>query len=241
MRSRGPGRWLRRLVVTVIVLGVLAVAVDRAAEWAAENRLATMAENQAANYDVEATDTSVEVGGFGFLPQLVKEKFSSVTLTMKQPTFSNDVAAEDLVVEMSGVHVPRALLEQKPGTAVTVDSTAMRVHLSPDELTKLAARTTNIKGLSFRIVDGKLHARLTVGGLNADVAVTPQVKGRRIALGVEDMSDSIPSVVRNAVKSQLARGLTFPQLPFDASLKQVSVEGDSLLLVAAVADLKLTS
>src|SRR4051812_50103198 len=68
MSSRRPGHWLRRLVVTVVVLGVLAVAVDRAAAWVAENQLATMAENEAAQYDVRAADTSVKIGGVGGLP-----------------------------------------------------------------------------------------------------------------------------------------------------------------------------
>jgi hypothetical protein len=35
---------LRRFVVTVVILGCLGVAADRAAAWVAQNRLATMAE-----------------------------------------------------------------------------------------------------------------------------------------------------------------------------------------------------
>jgi hypothetical protein len=148
MSSRRSGRALRRLIVFVVVVAILAVAADRAAKWLAEDQLATMAEQEAAQYDVRAADTSVEVGGFGFLPQLVKQEFSTVTLTMRQPTISS-IPAEDLTVVMSGVHVPRAALTGGSDAAVTVDTTDMQVRLSPTELAKLAARTTGVDDLTM--------------------------------------------------------------------------------------------
>jgi len=227
------------LVVTVIVLGVLAVGVDRLAEWAAENRLATMAEDEAAKYDVEAADTSVEVGGFGFLPQLAKQEFSTVRMTMKDLTFTG-ISADDLQVDMTGVHVPRAVLKNEPGAHVTVDSTSMRLHLSPTELAALARRTTGVKGWTLRIVEGKLHAGLSVGGITVDAVVTPQAKAGRIVLAVEQMSDSVPEVAREAMTSKLREGIPVPRLPFGAYVTQAGIEGDSLVLVATVDNLRLT-
>jgi DUF2993 family protein len=237
MSSRRPRRWLRRFVVTVVILGCLGVAADRAAAWVAQNRLATMAEEQAAQYDVRAADTSVKIGGFGFLPQLAKQEFSSVTLNMQQPTFSS-IPAEDLTVEMTGVHVPRALLTGQAGTAVTVDSTDMRLELSPAELAKLAARATGVDDLTMRVVDGKLHARLTVSGIEADATIRPQVKNGRIVLAVDELPDGVPSAIRDGMTSLLAKGITLPELPFGASLKQVAVEGGSVVLTATAANLK---
>jgi hypothetical protein len=240
MSSRRPRRWLRRLVVTLVVLGILAVAVDRAAAWVAENQLATMAEKEAAQYDVRAADTSVDIGGFGFLPQLAREKFSKVTLTMKDPTFDS-IPAEDLKVELNGVHVPRGLLTRQPGTAVTIDTTDVRLQLSPAELAKLAARSTGLSGLTMSAVDGKLHAKLSLRGVEADVTVRPQVQKGRIVLAVEQLSDAIPSFIRNAVKNQLSRGIALPKLPYGATLTQVSVEGSSIVLNASAADLKFAT
>ena len=228
---------MRRLVVTVVILGCLAVGADRAAAWVAEDRLATMAADEAAQYDVQAADTKVEIGGFGFLPQVAKEEFSSVTLTMRQPTFST-VPAEDLVVRMTGVHVPRALLTGGSGAAVTIDSTDMKVRLSPAELAKLAARATGVDDLTLRIVDGKLQARFSVRGIDADATISPKVEKGRIVLAVDELSDAVPSVLRDTVSSLLARGITLPKLPFGASLKQVAVEGSSVVLVATADDLK---
>ena len=238
MSSRRPRRWLRRFVVTVVILGCLGVAADRAAAWVAENRLATMAQEEAAQYDVRAADTSVKIGGFGFLPQLFAQKFSSMTLNMQQPTFSS-IPAEDLTVDLTGVHVPRALVTGQTGTAVTVDSTDMRLKLSPAELGKLAARTTGLDDLTMRIVDGKLHARLTVSGIEADATIRPLVKNGRIVMSVDKLPDGVPSAIRDGITSLLAKGITLPELPFGASLKQVGVEGSSVVLTATAANLKL--
>ncbi|TDD29779.1 DUF2993 domain-containing protein [Kribbella turkmenica] len=236
MGSKRPRRWLRRLVVTVVILGCLAVAADRAAAWVAEDRLATMAADEAAEYDVRAADTSVEIGGFGFLPQVAREEFSTVTLTMLRPTFSS-VPAEDLVVTMNRVHVPRALMTGGSGAAVTIEATELKLRLSPAELTKLAARATNLDDLHLSIVDGRLHAKLSVRGQEVDATLSPTVEEGRIVLAVDQLSDSIPSVVRTTVSRLLARGITLPEMPFGASLKQVAVEGSSVVLVATADDL----
>lgn len=237
MSSRRPRRWLRRLVVTVVILGLLGVGADRAAAWVAEDRLAKMATEEAAQYDVQAADTKVAIGGFGFLPQVVKEEFSTVTLTMDRPTFSS-VPAEDLTVTMNGVHVPRALVTGGSGAEVTIDSTDMKVRLSPAELAKLAARATGVDDLTLRTVEGKLHAQLSVRGVDVDATLSPKVEKGRIVLAVDELSDAVPSVLRNAVSSMLTRGITLPQLPFGASLKQVAVEGSSVVLVATVDNMK---
>ncbi|MFK4086937.1 DUF2993 domain-containing protein [Kribbella sp. NPDC020789] len=240
MSSRKPRRWMRRLVVTLIVLAVLAVAADRAAAWAAENRLATMAEQQAARYDLTAQDTSVQIGGFGFLPQVAREEFSSVTMTMTKPTFS-DVPGENLEVKMSGVHVPRGVITGDAGAQVTVDTTDIRLKLAPSEVGKLVARGAGLNGLTLQAVDGKLQAKLSVRGFSMDATVTPIAKNGRVALTIDKLSDSIPSAVRELVQARLSRGISLPKLPYDASLKEVAVEGGSVVLIATAAGLKLTS
>ncbi|WP_405061726.1 DUF2993 domain-containing protein [Kribbella sp. NBC_01505] len=240
MSSRKPRRWVRRLVVTLIVLGVLAVAADRAAAWAAENRLASMAEQQAARYDLTAEKTSVQIGGFGFLPQVAKEEFSSVTMTMTKPTFS-EVPGENLEVKMNGVHVPRGVITGDAGTDVTVDTTDIRLTLSPAEVAKLAARSAGLGGLKMEAVDGKLRAKLTLGEFAADVAVTPSAKNGRVALAVDEVSSNVPAAAADLLKVRLARGIPLPKLPYNATLKDVEVEGSSVVLIASAANLKLST
>ncbi|WP_350281234.1 DUF2993 domain-containing protein [Kribbella sp. HUAS MG21] len=236
MSSRGRGRGLRRLIVTLVVLAVLAVVVDRAAAYVAENQLASMAEKEAAQYDVRASSTAVKIGGFGFLPQLVQEDFSKVTLTMENPTFSG-IPGEDLKVELHDVHVPRSLLTQQSG-AVSVTTTDLRLQLSPRELDRLAVKSTGLEGLSLAIVDGALRAKVSVRGIDVDVPITPRIVEGRVVLALGQLSGSIPSYVQDAVRSQLARGITVPELPFGAQLTGISVVGNSVVLTAAARDLK---
>lgn len=239
MSSRRPRRWLRRLIVTVVILGCLAVGIDWAAKAVAENQLATIAQNEAAQYDVRAAGTKVEIGGFGFLPQLARGELTRITLTMDQPTIES-IPAEDVTVVMSGIQIPREILTGNTSAPVTVDTTDMRLRLSPQELTRLAVRTTGLKGVSLRIVGSKLQARVSALGVQADATVRPQVKNGRIVLAVDDLADT-PSAVRDAVTSLLADGIVIPELPFDASLKQVAVDGTSIVLIATAANLKLNA
>jgi hypothetical protein len=221
-----------------VVLACLGFIADRVAESLAEDRLAAIAENEAARYDVRASDSSAEVGGFGFLPQLVRGKFSRITLTMQRPTISS-IPAQDLTVTMTGVHVPRELLTGDTGAAVRVDSADLRVRLSPDALTKLATRTSGLDGLTLRIVSAKLQARVVTQGVEASATVRPQVQNGRVRLLVDDPPAAVPSTVRDALSSLLAKGIVVPDLPFGASLKQVAVDRQSVLLTATAADLQL--
>ncbi|TDW15796.1 LmeA family phospholipid-binding protein [Kribbella kalugense] len=239
MSSNRPGRWFRRLIVTLVVLAVLAIAVDRIAAVVAQNQLASMATKEAAKYDVRSADTSVKIGGFGFFPQLFKEDFSKVTLTMEKPTLTK-IPGENLTVDMHSVHVPRSLLTQQSG-AVTIDTTNLRLQFAPRELGRLAVAATDLQGLSLVVVDGKLHAKLTLGGSSADVPITPKISNGRMALAVDQLPDGIPAVLRTALQNRLADGIEIPKLPFGAQVTGVSIEDNSVVLTAAVQDLKFNS
>jgi hypothetical protein len=233
---RGCG--LRALVIAVVLLACLAVVADRVAESVAEDRLATVVQDEAARYDVKSDHTTVEIGGTGFLPQLVRGEFKSVTMTMRQPTISS-VPAEDLSVAMARIQVPRELLTGDTGVTVTADTANLRLRLSPESLTRLAVRTSGLDGLTLRIVDGRLQARLEIQDVQAVATVRPQVRDGRISLTVDDLGPGVPVTVRDALNSVLAAGFEVPDLPFGAALRQISVQGQSILLVAGANDVRL--
>ncbi|HZX03962.1 DUF2993 domain-containing protein [Kribbella sp.] len=238
MSPSRQGRGLRRLVVTLVVLVVLVVAVDRIAAVVAQNQLASMAQKEAAKYQVRSADTSVKIGGFGFLPQLINQHFSKVTLTMGKPAFSR-VPGEKLTVDMSNVHVPRSLLFQQSGT-VTVGTTNMQVRMSPRELGRLAVKTTGLAGLSMVAEGGKLHAKLASNGINLDVPIEPQLQNGKIAITLGQLSGSIPPAIADGLKNKLASGIELPQLPYNAQLTQVSIQDNAVVLDATVKDLSFT-
>lgn len=238
MSSTRPRRGLRTLAIAIVLLACVGFVVDRVAESLAEDRLAAVAEQEAARYDVQAPDTSVEVGGFGFLPQLARGEFSQITLTMQRPTISS-IPAEDLTVTMTGVQTPRELLTGDTHVTVLVDAADVQLRLSPEALTNLTARASGMDELTLRIVGGKLQARVMVQGVEAVATVQPQAQRGRIRLVVDELPAEVPSAVRDAVNSLLAKGIVVPDLPFGASLKQVAADGQSVVLTATASDVEL--
>lgn len=234
-----PVRWLRPLVIAVVLLGCLGFVADRVAESLAEDRLAAVAEDEAATYDVHAAESSAEIGGFGFLPQLARSEFSTVTLTMQRPTVSA-VAARDLTATMTGIRVPHEAVTGGSTAGVTAETAQLRLRLSPDALSKLAARTGGVDGLRLRIVNGKLRLRVAVQGFEASATVQPKAEQGRINATVDDLPPGTPDGLRDAVTTLVGKGIALPKLPFGASLRELSVEGGSVVLTAAAADVKLS-
>ncbi|GAA1593020.1 hypothetical protein GCM10009789_53830 [Kribbella sancticallisti] len=238
MSSTKPRRRLRSLVIFLVVVALLGFAADRAAEAVAENRLAALAVDEAAKYDVRAADTSAEVDGFAFLPQVARGEFSRITLTMQQPTVES-IAAEDLNLVMNGIHVPREVLTGGgAGAKITVDTADVHLKVSPAALTKLVSRTSNFGDLSLRIAGSKLQATMTVNGYQASASVKPQAANGRISLLADDLPE-VPSALRRTVQELLARGIRVPNLPFNASLQQIAIQGQSITLSATATNLQL--
>jgi hypothetical protein len=239
MGSKRRRRGLKSLVVVLVLLACIGFVADRVAESLAEERLAGLAEEEAARYDVRTTGASVEVGGFGFLPQLARGEFSDVTLTMGQPSIAS-VPAQDVTVVMTGIQVPRELLTGDATATVDVGSADLRLRLSPESLTELATRVSGLEGLSLRIVERKLQARASVRGIDVVATVQPQVRDGRIRLVLDKESSRIPDAIRDAVDSLFATGIEIPDLPFGATLEQATVAGQSVVLRATAANVQLS-
>jgi hypothetical protein len=239
MAAKRRGRGFRAFIIVLVLLAGLVFAADRVGESVAEKQLAKAAAQEAARYDVRASDTSAEIGGFLFLPQVAKGEFSKITLTMDRPSVSQ-VSAEDLSAVMTGIHVPRELLSGKQA-AVKVDETEVRLRVSPLALTKLMTSASGLDGMSLRISDGKLLAKVQVSGVDATATVRPQVVNGRIRLIVDSLPAELPSAIRKAVSSLLAKGIGLPQLPFRATLKQVAVAGQSIVLTATATNIQFAA
>lgn len=233
-KRRGMG-----CLVTLVILLVLVVAADLVAERVAEGRLASMAVQEARDYDVEAKETTAEIGGFGFLPQVAKGDFSKVTVTMREPTVSA-VSAEDLTIVLSDIHVPRAVMTGGRAT-VTVRQADVRVRFTPETLARMAVRSGVPRGLTFRIVAGKLQARMTVLGQEVAADLRPEVHNNRIRLLAENLPPELPNRITSELTSALNRGVRVPNLPFDAKLKQFDIHDQALQLTASANNLELNA
>lgn len=241
MSSRRPRRALRALIVTLLIVAGLGVAADRIGESFAEDKLATAAAAEASQYDVVAADTTVEIGGFGFLPQVAKSEFDQITMTMKEPTIDK-IPAEDLTVQMHKIHIPRQLLTGDTSASVTVEKADLKLRMSPAALAKLTANTRGIDALKLQIVGGKLLAKASIQGMDVSASVRPQARDGRIGLAVDEASlTNIPQRLRGAVGAVLARGIVVPELPFKATIQQLAIEGQSIVLTAVASNLELSA
>ena len=240
MAAKRRRRGLRAFIIVLVLLAGLVFAADRVGESVAEKELAKAAAQEAARYDVRASNTSAEIGGFGFLPQVAKGEFSKITLTMQRPSVSS-VSAEDLSAVMTGIHVPREVLTGGKQADVKVDETDVRLRVSPLALTKLMTSASGLDGMSLQISGGKLLAKVQVQGVDATATVRPQVVNGRIRLIVDSLPADLPSVIRKSVSSLLAKGIGLPQLPFRATLKQVAVTGQSIVLTATATNIEFAA
>jgi hypothetical protein len=159
-------------------------------------------------------------------------------MTMKQPKISS-IPVDDLTVAMAGIHVPREVLTGGGGGTITADTANMRVRMSPESLSRLAARTSGLEGLTLHVVDGKLQARVLIQDIQAIATVQPQVVDGRIRLTVNDLGAGVPVTVKDALNTMLSGGFEVPELPFGAKLRQISVQGDTIILVAGANDVEL--
>ncbi|ADB34800.1 hypothetical protein Kfla_5796 [Kribbella flavida DSM 17836] len=240
MSAGKPRRRFRTLIIVVVILALLGFVADRAAESVAENRLATVAADEAAQYDVRAASTAAEIGGFGFLPQLARGEFSEITVTMDQPTISN-VAGEDVTMVMTGIQVPRELLTGGTNTTVVIDNADIKLRMTPNALTKLTAAASGLEGLQLSIVGDKLQARMSVRGFDAVATVRPQVLNGRVGLVVDALPGDVPAAVRRVVGALLGRGVRIPALPFGAKVTGAAVDGQSLVLTATASNVQLSA
>ena len=236
--SPRPRRGLRGFVIAIVLLACLVFVADRVAEAAAEDKLATVAAQEAAKYDVRANGTDVEIGGFGFLPQLAKGSFETITVTMDQPTISK-VPAEDLTVVMRTVDVPRELITGDGTAKILVDDADLRARLSAGSLTRLAQQTSGLDGLTLRTTQGKLQAKLEFRGIEITAAVKPQVRDGAISLTASELPDDVPAQIKDSLNALLQKGFQVPELPFDAQLKEIAVENGSIVLTATASKVEL--
>ncbi|GMA23897.1 hypothetical protein GCM10025864_16560 [Luteimicrobium album] len=198
-------RFLRRLLITVVVLALLAVAADRVACWAFERTFAREATAQ-----TDANGVSASIHGFPFLTQLWNGSLDDVTVRAGSASLGGTTVT-DVDVDGSGVSltspyvvtdgtvhatVPVATLEQvvaqRTGSDVTIAAT-------DDGL----VATTKVLGIGVGLV---LDPKVSGGALAVDV------KGAKIA-GATVSADSLPGGLANTVSGlkvplDLPKGVT---------------------------------
>jgi len=235
------GGCLGALVAVLLLLLVGLVVVDRVAAGVAEQRLADEVEKAAVAENAQTGATSAEINGFPFLTQVWSGEYDGgriglQTLRTEQLTIAN------VDIEVTELKVPRDVLFG----AAPHDITAARMRgTATVSLAELASRT-QLPGLKISGAGNGVSftAPAEFAGLSAQVAGSANVRleGSRVWLEVRDLSANgtqVPEQVLALIRSQLAAGVTIPQLPYALRLTGIGVEGEAVRVQVAADNVPL--
>ncbi|MBP2705008.1 DUF2993 domain-containing protein [Microbispora sp. RL4-1S] len=183
---------MRKFVVSLILLVIVLVVVDRVAAAGAQNEIARQVQ---ATYDLEEPP-SVEIKGIPFLTQALSGKYEEIDIALGSLT-RQGVELSDARATLHGVNAPLAqLIQYAAGTSITVDQVTGSVVIP---LKALAARAP--KGI-----------RLT-GGRGDTLAVSGNISvlGREVPATADMKIEVVKGAIRlTPVDVKLAGGIPVP-------------------------------
>ena len=237
---------LRVTLIIVIVLGGLLVIADRVAASVAEDKVAKLIAQEAANRGVAMTsEPDVDMGGWPFVTQVFGGEYEQIDITFHDITAQGvnlpelDVHATNVAAKLSDVMngagpvTAQAMSAEAKisydaiSDALNQTSTAVQVTADNGRL-KIAA-TLNVAGMSIP-VEGTADVKLT------DSAVSVQV-GEMKAVGLQVPPQAQAKITE--FQSTLNRESPLPPLPYDLKLSDLQVQPDAVVLSASASDVPL--
>ncbi|WP_029290371.1 DUF2993 domain-containing protein [Cellulomonas sp. HZM] len=170
MSARG---WVAGVVVTVVVLGGATVVADRWAAGEARDRTVAAVED---NLDGVVGTPTVDVGGFPFLPQLLRGSIDEATGHVEGATIGG-IAATDVDVDA------RDVTTSEPYTA---GAATIRATLPTASIEKLVADRTGLD-LTVSVVGNQLQVTGKVLGVSLGADVVPSVVDGALKVDVEGL------------------------------------------------------
>lgn len=219
---------MRTLLWTLLVLALVAVGIDRGADWYAEREVAA---RLASSQDLPSTP-DVDIAGFPFLTQVLDRRFGEVSATTEDVR----VGEGDRELRLARVRVTF--------TDVTTDRDFSRFAAERGRAvaTISYAELGRLTGLDVTYVgDGRVRGsrEVTVAGESFDPGVTVEP---RLTEGVVSFVDaaaegSLPPAVTAVVRAAFDVDLPVDGLPFDVRPESLSATKAGLRLVLVGRDL----
>jgi hypothetical protein len=236
---------MRRLLVVIVVLLVLAAGADRLAWKLAEREVGSRIQSsEGLNQRPDVT-----IGGFPFLTQVVQGNYSSVDATLEDLTVDKGVTVDHAQVHLTGLHLPLKSLVNRSLNSVPVDTARVTGNVSFQSLDAAAKANLPGSGLSVQFAQGAKgtgnQVALTgtfINGLvnvqiSADASITVQ-NGQLVISMVPD-SLNLPLVVRNQVARLLGTSYRMPALPLGMKVRTASVSPEGIAVTATGSNLQL--
>lgn len=220
---------MRRLLVVLLVLGALAVGVDRAAVLVAERVLADQAQSEAGL----GGRPDVDIAGFPFLTQALAGQYDEVRLRTSG-SVAGEVDLERLDVRLRGVYVPLDAALSGQVTSVPVDGLDADVVVGYAELARRSGRDVTLRAVGDQL---RVSGDVEVLGRAVDAAATSDVRleGSRIVVRAQSVEVGNGAADR-ALTALLGDRFDFTvrlgRLPYGLELTGLTVEPDGVHLTA---------
>ena len=234
--------WVRKLVITVIILLALLVAADFGARAYAESRTADAIKAEVGT-DV-TPDVSIE--GFPFLWHAVQGTYPQVVISATT-TSADSIPGVRAVAELETVNLP--LRDALAGSAanLTAQSANVRALIPLDSLAAALGRPDLTLSAG---PDGGIVAAATLDVLGESIpvtgAATVSITNGRLMLTVEHLSAAgidltpVASAAADVLAGQLSTSLSLAGLPFAITDAVAAVRGTDLVLTVTTGAFRLS-
>ena len=234
--------WVRKLVITVIILLALLVAADFGARAYAESRTADAIKAEVGT-DV-TPDVSIE--GFPFLWHAVQGSYPQVVISATT-TSADSIPGVRAVAELETVNLP--LRDALAGSAanLTAQSANVRALIPLDSLAAALGRPDLTLSAG---PDGGIVAAATLDVLGESIpvtgAATVSITNGRLMLTVEHLSAAgidltpVASAAADVLAGQLSTSLSLAGLPFAITDAVAAVRGTDLVLTVTTGAFRLS-
>jgi hypothetical protein len=227
---RGP----RRLVITLLVLAVLLVALDRGSCWIAERQVASKFQTS----QHLSTRPSVTIGGFPFLTQLAGRDFSDVRIKAAGLVVAGQgrpVRITDLAVDL------RQVRPSSNFSSATAGSGSGTARLGYADLSAATGFPTGYAG------SGKVKATSSVQLLGQKVSGSVSTLvgvsgGNTLTFGqiTADVAGAgIPQQLTDALAALLAKPVSLHGLPAGLRITKVTADASGLAIIMSASNLAL--
>lgn len=234
---------MRRFLILIVVLVLLAVAVDRAAWWFAQRTIAEQIQSEA---NLSARP-EVTVRGFPFLTQVLRGRYREITAALEDPDVDGGLAIDRLDVRLRGVQVSTSEVLSGQVESVPVDSATAIATVSYAALNAAAKENLPDSRSTVQFSPGTGNALKVTGtyraaSLKAQLDVQVRLLAKDGDLVVEVPADALEGLlpaVRSQVRSLLVKASQLPSLPFGFQARSVTVAPNGITVQAASSSLEL--
>jgi hypothetical protein len=220
---------MRRLLVALGVLVLLAVVADRGSKYLVENTLADHIESKES-----VTGVDVTIGGFPFLTQVIQNHFDEVDVTMPRidaATSAGTVEVEDVRISLRDVETAHRFTK---AVAATARGSGFVPYSAFDQFDPIQVQYggTTTDGSGYLLVSAPSLGSQTV-------RVTPSA-ANGLSLDLDALS-AVSAALPRQLASFVRRAHEFAGVPGGITIKSVQATEDGLRVTLVGRDLAIAS